>query len=271
MDSLQTTRWNARTKKLRKAARRMGAMEATIHVAFVISLGISGAAENHTVAPGVAPLIAENLQDSSVGSKVPTAAQGTADADTSAVIKDILQNDGNDEKPPAVAQDNAVPRTPAEIIGSLRISGDGEKPPAASQDTVDVGGPDTIKDNAQQNDTDDKLPATAQDTAPSRAAAIKDNSRDGRHRAKSPRISRSALVARPTDRRVGLRDKAPLIVESSAILSKAGRIFSVSEPEVTSSGFSILHRGILGQAVDASGAVLKIGKQTLYSVTDAVW
>ena len=257
-----------------------------------------------------APVAAkDDLQSSGDDDKPPAVAQDTAESRAPVALKDDLQSSGNGDKPPAAAQDTVESRVPVAAKDDLQSSGDGDKAPATAQDTAESRAPDAAKDDLQSNGNGDEVPATAQNTAETRVpVAVKDDlqssgksdeplaaaqanvasqpmnsaksigSREAAccfrtpsartAKAKPSHITRSAIC--PAD----CEAKPPFIVRSSERMPSApDRTLLASEPKGTSLGLSAFRggRAILGQAVDASGAVLMGGKQVLGSVISAVW
>jgi hypothetical protein len=270
--------WNVKAKRVRMTALRMCIWAGFMGTASLIGLDASGpASPSHETRVPIA--IKDNLQSSS-NDKPAAALQDTAVTRPPIAIKDDLQSSGDGEKLAAAAQDTAESRAPVAVKDDLQSSGDGEKLPAAAQDTAESRVPVAVKDDLQSGGNGDKPLAAAQDNVASppmssaksvgsRAAACCFRTPSARTaKAKPSHIARSAIC--PAD----CEAKAPFIVRSSERMpSTPDRTLSASEPKGTSLGLSAFRggRAILGQAVDASGAVLMGGKRALDSVIGVVW
>lgn len=145
--------------------------------------------------------------------------------------------------------------------------------------------------NPQNNDSEDKLAALMQhipvaqpiesqkSPEPLKPLAKPVGSAKPVARRVKPTKAGSAVVMPDAAERFDLcatacETRDPLVVRSSEIIQPVPTYAPpVGEPEAASFSRSVLRGGwnILGQAVDASGATLKMGKRALYSTVEAVW
>jgi hypothetical protein len=141
----------------------------------------------------------------------------------------------------------------------------------------------TVKDeNSPDTGKDDQPLAVAQDTPTAQPAGLVKPTSSRKKRA-APKYgmdktkaatARAARIERFDRCSIDCDTRDPLLVEASNII-QAGSVHTppVSDPKATSFGLSVLRSGhnLLGQALDTPEAVLRGGKQALYTTVKAIW